>query len=202
MLDCDGMSPLALFCVSSLLLTSVADDPMLEGLSPPERRMLDPLRERILGPEALLDALGLHGDERVADVGAGPGFFTLKLARRLPKGKVLATDIDGAALTVLQRRAAAAGIANIETLTVSAENPGLGAESLDLAFLCQVDHYLRDREVYFRALRAALRPNGRLALINLSAHREADRAAATAAGFRNVHELKAPPGYFVLICDK
>jgi SAM-dependent methyltransferase len=193
---------IAVAAALALLPTSVPDDPSLAGLSPPQRRMLDPLRERILEPETLLNALELRGDEQIADVGAGPGFFTLRLARRLPRGHVIATDVDAAALAVLEKRAAAAALRNIETRHVSPTEPGLAVASLDIAFLCQVDHYLGARASYFRALRQALLPHGRLVLVNMARYREPDRKAALAAGFQSAKELSAPPGYFVMICEK
>jgi SAM-dependent methyltransferase len=187
------------FCIAA---APAPDDPSLAGLSPPQRRMLDPLRERILRPEALLDSLELRGDERVADVGAGPGFFTIKLARRLPRGQVIATDIDAASLAVVNRRAAAVALHNIETRHVAPDDPGLTADSVDVAFVVQVDQYLPERTPYFRALRRALRPHGRLVLVNMARFREPDRAAALAAGFQSPREVGGPPGYFVMICGR
>ncbi|HUB05710.1 MAG TPA: class I SAM-dependent methyltransferase [Myxococcales bacterium] len=195
--------PIWLSVHAGLLAIAVAPGgPSVAGLSPPERRMLDPMRERLLRPEVLLDALALRGDESVADVGAGPGFFTLRLARRLPRGRVIAIDVDGPALAVLQRRAAAAGLRNVETRQVGPEDPGLAPASMALAFLCQVDQYLPDRARYFRALRRALRPGGRLVLVNYRRFEALDRDAATAAGFHAVLAAVAPPGYFVLIGDR
>jgi ubiquinone/menaquinone biosynthesis C-methylase UbiE len=188
--------------LASLVAAAPSADPTLAGLSPPERRMLDPLRERSLRPEALLDSLGLRGDEVVADVGAGPGFFTLRLARRLPHGRVIATDIDAPALAVLDQRAAAAALHNIETRHVAADDPGLPANSVDVAFVAQVDQYVPERTRYFVALRRALRPHGRLVLVNMARFHEPDRAAALEAGFQSTPAVAGPPGYFVMICEK
>ena len=197
-----GSALVWLAAIAALAVTSAAGDLSLAGLSPPQRRMLDPLRERLLRPESLLDSLHLRGDEQVADVGAGPGFFTLRLARRVAHGQVIATDVDRAALEAVRERAAEAGLRNVETRQGAADAPGLAADSVDLVFLCQVDQALGDRVAYFRALREALRPRGRLVLLNLAAYREQDRVAAVEAGFRAAAEAKAPPGYFMLICDR
>ena len=159
--------------------------------------MLSPQRARQLPPEKLIAALGLRGDETVADVGAGAGFFTLPLARALPRGRVIATDIEPTYLTVLGRRAA--GLHNIETKLVAKDDPGLAAESLDLALLVQVDHYLPGRAAYFSRLRAALRPSGRLALVNFDRYRALDIAAAEASNFTVTDSREVGPDLFLVI---
>jgi 2-polyprenyl-3-methyl-5-hydroxy-6-metoxy-1,4-benzoquinol methylase len=188
--------------LASLTLTAdlPPDDPApLQGLDPAGMRMLAPSRERILQADALVDSLRLSGAERVADVGAGPGFFSLKLARHLPRGKVVATDLDPQALAVLQRRAQKAGLANIEARKVSPAAPGLEPGAYDLIFLCQVDHYLPDRAEFFRQLALALKPGGRLAIANYERYREPVRAAASAAGFVFGSEPLQTPGHFLLV---
>ena len=84
-----------------------------------------------------------------------------------PRGRVIATDVRGDYLAVLSRRAAGAGRRNIVTRRVSRDDPGLAPRSVDLVVLCQVDHLLDDRARYLAALERALRPNGRIVLINL-----------------------------------
>jgi ubiquinone/menaquinone biosynthesis C-methylase UbiE len=188
--------------LAALLLSAETppDDPaLLQGLDAPGVRMLLPTRERALQADALVDGLKLTGTEKVADVGAGPGFFTLKLARHLPKGKVVATDLDTQALAVLERRAKAADLANVEARKVSADDPGLEKGSLDLVFMCQVDHYLADREGYFRKLASVLKPNGRLVIANYERYRESVRLAAEAAGFDLDGEPARMPGHFALV---
>jgi SAM-dependent methyltransferase len=148
------------------------------------RDLISPLRERILPSEGLIARLDLHGDEVVADVGAGPGYLSLPLAAHLPRGRVLALDIEPSYLCALRQRAAAAGLANVEARLVSSEDPGLPPQSVDLALLVQVDHYLPDRQRYFRALCKALRPAGRIALVNYLRFRDADLEAARAVSLR------------------
>src|SRR5919201_1315272 len=78
-------------------------------------RQLGEERRRSLDPEDYLDLLALRPDMVVADVGCGPGYFTLPLARRLPQGRVLACDIQQEMLDVLRQRVSEAGLTNVET---------------------------------------------------------------------------------------
>ena len=148
------------------------------------RDLISPFRERILPPQSLIARLELNGDEVVADVGAGPGYLSLPLAAHLPRGRVLALDIEPSYLCALRQRAGAAGLTNIEDRLVSREDPGLATQSVDLALLVQVDQYLSERRRYFRALCKALRPSGRIALVNYLRFRDADLEAAEAVSLR------------------
>ena len=176
------------------------DDPaLLQGLDAAGVRMLVPSRERILEADALVAGLGLEGTEQVADVGSGPGFFTLKLARQVPHGRVVAIDVDEAALTVVQRRAHAARLANIETRHVGPDDAGLARGAFDLIFLCQVDHYLKDRTAYFRQFAPALKRGGRLVIANYEKYRQPVEEAAVAAGFVPLLSVVDSPGHFAMI---
>jgi ubiquinone/menaquinone biosynthesis C-methylase UbiE len=170
-------------------------EPALDGMG---RQMLDPLREQILHPAELVSRLSLRPDARVADVGAGPGFLTLTLARAVPRGTVLATDIRADYLAVAAERAAAAGLRNVRTRVVPPDRPALDARSIDVAILCQVDHYLADRAVYLTALVPALKPGGRIVIVNYAEHRDAVLAAARRAGLRVVDEWQPSVGFFVV----
>src|SRR5437867_1017127 len=129
-------------------------------------------------PDRLVAALALRPGDRVADIGAGGGFLTLRLARAVgPTGRVIATDIDGDALAALHARASDAHLSQIEIREVTPDAPGLDAGCCDLVLLAEVDHYLRDRAAYFRALVPLLRPGGRIAIENRRAHEAAVRAA-------------------------
>lgn len=176
--------------------SALADGAALDG---PGRAMLDSLREEALRPSALVKRLALAPDAQVADVGAGPGFLTLPLARAVPRGAVLATDVRADYLAAAADRAARAGLSNVRTRVVPADRPSLDPASIDLAVLCQLDHYLKDRAAYFAALVPALRPRGRIALINYVRYREADLAAARAAHLRVVDEWAPSPPFFLLV---
>jgi SAM-dependent methyltransferase len=169
-----------------------------EELDAQGRAMLDPAREARLRPAALVEHLGLRPDAVVADIGAGPGLLTLPLARAVPQGHVIATDINQDYLRVLERRAKDAGLRQIETRRAPPEAPGLDAGSVDLALLCQVDHVLRDRVGYLRALVRALRPGGRIVIIHHTDHRPGAEALAHAAGLMVVDSWAPSNDFFLL----
>jgi ubiquinone/menaquinone biosynthesis C-methylase UbiE len=169
----------------ALALAACREDPEA-GLDPAGRLMLDPLRERALEPEALIRRLELAPDATIADIGAGPGFLTLYFARAVPRGRVIATDVDAAYLEVAKRRARAARLENVEIRVVAADHPGLDAGSIDVAVLCQVDHFLKDRVSYLRALTTALRPRGRIVILNFNRHLDGAKSAAEEANLEIV----------------
>jgi tRNA A58 N-methylase Trm61 len=171
----------------------------LHGAARADAGLLSPARQRALDPPALVARLGLRANDIVADIGAGPGFFTLPLARAVPRGRVIATDIRTDFLDATARRAAAAGLRNVDTRLVARDRPGLAPRSIDLAFLCQVDAFLPDRVAYFRALRAALRPHGRIAVVNFLRDHDAVRRALRAAGLRSVDDAPLGNLYFVMV---
>jgi 16S rRNA G1207 methylase RsmC len=187
------IAPLALLCLLARPEAAPA------GLDAQSRAMLDPLREQALHPGELVERLHLPPDATVADLGAGPGFLSLPLARAVPRGRVIATDVDPRALEVLRRRAAAAGLHNVELRQVAPDTPGLAPASVDVALLCQLDHYLKDRAAWFAALRPALKPGGRVVVVNYVRHREAALAAARAAGLAVVEEWAPSPPFYVAI---
>ena len=125
-----------------------------------------PEREQTEQPEKALDALAIVPGSTVADVGAGTGYFTLRIARRVgPQGHVVATDLEPRMLAVLTDRAARAHLSNIETRVVTSEDPRLDPASLDLVLMIDVYHELAHPRAELAAIRRALRPAGRLALI-------------------------------------
>ena len=124
-------------------------------------------RER---PDAVLDAIAITDGMVVADVGAGSGYFTLRLARRVgTRGRVIATDIQPEMLAMIRERAGAAGLANVETRLVGSDDAGLDAHSIDLALLVDVYHELADPAAVVGGIRRALRPGGRLVLVEYRA---------------------------------
>jgi ubiquinone/menaquinone biosynthesis C-methylase UbiE len=183
--------------VAFMFVASVAlADAKLDAMG---QQMLDPLREQTLHPSELVARLKLRPDAVVADVGAGPGFLTLPLARAVPRGSVVATDIRADYLAVATQRATAAGVRNVTTRVVAPDHPGLDPRSIDLVLLCQVDHYLTDRVRYLGELLPALRPGGRVVLVNYQRYREADLAAARKLGLRVTDEWIPSPPFFAIV---
>jgi ubiquinone/menaquinone biosynthesis C-methylase UbiE len=127
----------------------------------------DPKRDEWQKPDQVIQALNLQEGQVVADIGAGSGYFTLRLARGVgEKGTVFAVDVDDGMLNYLRQRLAKEKLKNVQVLHVPAHDPLLIDGSLDIAFVCDVYHHLEDREVYLRKLRKALKADGRLVIVD------------------------------------
>jgi cyclopropane fatty-acyl-phospholipid synthase-like methyltransferase len=152
-------------------------------------------------PEKVVEALGIKPGSRVADVGAGTGLLTVHLARAVaPNGSVVATDIDGAVLELLQSRLAAVGLADIvERRVVGAETPGLEVGAYDAILLAEVDHYFTDEVAWLKAATAALKPGGRIVISNRIHHRPQSMAAAQKAGLVLQSESTPVPTHFIAV---
>lgn len=118
-------------------------------------------------PEDVIRHLGIQPGMTVLDLGAGGGYFTLRFAALVgPAGKVIAVDTDRAALQNIGRLAREKGLRNIRTLPSDGEPPALPEHSVDVAFNRDTYHHLRDAATYFRSLRPALKPDGRVVIID------------------------------------
>jgi ubiquinone/menaquinone biosynthesis C-methylase UbiE len=123
-------------------------------------------RESEEHPDAALDALGIKPGMVVADVGAGTGYMTLRLAKLVgPSGKVYAEDVQQEMLRRLRQSAAEAGLANIEGVLGAEADPKLPAGKLDLILLVDVYHEFSQPQAMARKMREALKPDGRLVLL-------------------------------------
>jgi ubiquinone/menaquinone biosynthesis C-methylase UbiE len=123
-------------------------------------------RNREEDTQSLLKALKVKPGQTVCDMGCGNGYYTLELARLVgARGKVLAVDIQPEMLSLLNQRAAKAGIDHIEPILGTLIDPKLPAESLDLILLVDVYHEFSHPEHMLRAMRKSLKPNGRLVLV-------------------------------------
>jgi ubiquinone/menaquinone biosynthesis C-methylase UbiE len=118
-------------------------------------------------PERVISALGLRAGDRVADLGAGSGYFTVRLAQAVgPSGRVYAVDVDEAMNEYLRERVAQAGVGNVDVILGRFEDPLLPDGGIDLVLVVDTYHHLEDRIVYFRNLRRDLAPGGRVAVID------------------------------------
>jgi predicted methyltransferase len=155
-------------------------------------------RDRLRRPDLLVAALGIRPGARVADVGAGDGYLTHRIAAAAgPGGRVVATDIDAAALARIAP--SASGEAPVETRRVEPDDPGLEASAYDLILLSEVDQYLADRQGYFARLRGALAPGGRLAISNRRTYRDRVVEAAGRAGLALDGEYEKLPAHFLVL---
>jgi cyclopropane fatty-acyl-phospholipid synthase-like methyltransferase len=152
-------------------------------------------------PDKVVEALGIKPGSRVADIGAGSGLLTVHLARAVaPNGKVVATDVDGAVLTLLEQRLKAHDLAHIvERRVVAADTPGLEPATYDAILLAEVDHYFSDAPAWLKAAGAALKPDGRLVMSNRIYHRQQAMANAKKAGLTLVSESTPVPTHFIAV---
>ncbi|MGA1606957.1 MAG: class I SAM-dependent methyltransferase [Planctomycetota bacterium] len=118
----------------------------------------------------LLDNLGLEEGMAVCDLGCGNGYHALRIASRVgPEGVVYGVDVQPQMLSMLRRRAERAGLDNIERIVGTVADPRLEANTCDLILLVDVYHELSYPEQMLQALRRALRPGGRVALVEFRA---------------------------------
>ncbi|HEX5229805.1 MAG TPA: class I SAM-dependent methyltransferase [Bryobacteraceae bacterium] len=125
-----------------------------------------PEREAEENPEGALDALKIRPGMVVADVGAGTGYMSLRLARRVgPSGKVYANDIQPEMLRRLRENATKAGLTNIETVQGEEADPRLPSARMDLVLLVDVYHEFSHPREMIDKIRESLKPDGRLVLL-------------------------------------
>ncbi|HEV2490721.1 MAG TPA: class I SAM-dependent methyltransferase [Candidatus Acidoferrales bacterium] len=121
-------------------------------------------------PAEVMDALGAKSGSVVADVGAGPGYFTFRLAARVgPQGKVFAEDILKDRVEGIRSRAAKENLAQIETILGAPDDPHLPAGALDAALVVNAYHEFRDYDAMLQAIFRALKPGGLFAVIDCPA---------------------------------
>ncbi len=125
----------------------------------------DPTRDAWQMPDKILAALNLKPGQAVADIGAGTGYFTIRLAKSSAALKVYAVDIEASMVDHLRKRAAAEGLKNVVPIQASLESANL-PEPVDLILVVDTYHHIADRGAYFRRLAASLKPQGRLAIVD------------------------------------
>jgi 2-polyprenyl-3-methyl-5-hydroxy-6-metoxy-1,4-benzoquinol methylase len=178
--------------------------------------LVRPEREAEENPEGALDALGLKPGMNVADVGAGVGYMSLRIARRVtPGGKVWANDLQPKMLEMLRANAAKAGAMNIETVLGTETDPKLPQNSMDLVLLVDVYHEFSHPREMVRGIRESLKPDGRLVLLE---YRKEDpkvpiriehkmtvaevKAELEADGFKMSQVIETLPRQHILILTK
>jgi ubiquinone/menaquinone biosynthesis C-methylase UbiE len=117
-------------------------------------------------PDVALNLLEIPKGASVADIGAGSGYITVRLARRVGAGgRVYANDLQPQMLELLQRRIAREKITNVTIVQGAVDNPNLPPASVDLELMVDVYHELSQPQTMLRRLREALKPGGRLVLL-------------------------------------
>lgn len=123
-------------------------------------------REEEEQPDRMLDALKIQPGQTVADIGAGAGYTSLRLSKRVgPTGTVLATDVQAPMLAMLADNARAAGVTNIKPIRSTQAETRLPDSQVDLALMVDVYHEASDPEALLQGLKKALKPGGRLVLV-------------------------------------
>ncbi len=173
-------------------------------------------REREEAPTQLMDALGLKAGMVVADIGAGSGYFTRRLARRVGEtGKVMAVDIQPEMIEILTRKMKDAGLSNFETVLGTEKDPKLPANSVDLVLMVDVYHEFSYPHEMMLAIKKALKPKGRVVFVEyrgeddwvpikrLHKMTQAQVKKETAAqGFRWVETIGVLPRQHIIIVTK
>ena len=125
-----------------------------------------PEREAEEAPEQALDALGIRAGMVVADVGAGTGYMSLRMARRVgPTGKVYANDLQPEMLQKLRAKSQREKLSNVETVQGTESDPKLPPNTMDLVLLVDVYHEFSQPQAMLDKIRESLKPDGRLVLL-------------------------------------
>lgn len=125
-----------------------------------------PEREAEEAPSKAIAALNIGPGAVVADVGAGSGYYTVRLAGVVgPTGKVVATDLQAGMLDIIRSKIARDRLTNVEVVQGRADDPVLPAGAFDLILMVDVYHELASPQLFVRKLKEALKPDGRLVLI-------------------------------------
>ena len=145
-------------------------------------RLDRPGREQDERTDLLVAALPVEADDAVADIGAGTGYFSFRVAERVPNGVVYAVDIQQEMLDEIERRKRERGVDNIETLLGRVDDPGLGEQSADLIFIVDAYHEFSHPREMGEAMYKALRPGGHLIVVE-------DRAESNSRSSGKLHNM-------------
>jgi SAM-dependent methyltransferase len=150
----------------SAVVASVSIVAQAPGVHPISGRRYANVMGYLGAPDRALDVLEIQKGAVVADIGAGSGYITVRLAARVgPGGRVYANDIQPQMLDILRRRLARDGIANVTLVLGGLADPHLPAATFDLEMMVDVYHELSQPQAMLRHLRDALKPGGRLVLL-------------------------------------
>jgi arsenite methyltransferase len=184
---------ISLFLVGSLCLVGCS------GLA--YQHMNDPSRDAWQKPKEVVEKLGIVPGARVADIGAGGGYFTWYLAEAVgPDGITYAVEIDETGLDIIRKDMQARGVRNVVPIHAKPMDAKLPAQ-VDLVFSCDTYHHMEERVAYFRSLARYLKADGRVAILDFHPHgffsgflghgtaAEEVRREMEAAGYRLIAEF-------------
>lgn len=167
-------------------------------------------------PQLMIDALEIKPGQTIADLGAGSGYYSFRIAPLVGElGKVLAIDVEPRMLRIVSERAKRDKVANVFTVLSTPSDPNLPANSVDLLFMVDVYHELEYPLETMLKVREALKPGGRVALVEYRAedpkvmikpvHKMSERQIVrelTAAGFRHQKTVRTLPLQHLVIFQK
>ena len=173
----------------------------------------DPGRDAWQKPEVVLDRLGVKPGMVVADVGAGTGYFSVRLAHAVgPEGRVLAVDVEPNLVDYMKDRAAKERLPQMVPVLVPPDDPKLPPRGVDLVLIVDTWHHIDDRLSYLAKLAAGLKPGGRVAVVDFKkgdfpvgppdAHKLASEAIAEefrSAGWAVTKSWEDLPYQYVLV---
>lgn len=172
-----------------------------------------PERDAWQKPEQVLDALHLEPASSVADIGAGTGYFSVRIAKRIPEGKIFAADVEPDMVHYLGERAKREHLNNLIPVQAAADAANL-PEPVSLIIVVDTYHHIGNRTEYFAKLRQSLTPGGRLAIVDFKAGSpngppknyrvppEKVTGELGAAGYELVESHKLLPRQYFLIFKK
>jgi ubiquinone/menaquinone biosynthesis C-methylase UbiE len=173
-------------------------------------RLDDPGRDEWQRPDVVLATLGITKESVVCEIGTGTGYFALRLAKQA--AWVYAIDVEPQLLSLLRERAASAGVRNLTPVLGLPLDPLMPPASCDLILTVNTFHHVPERAAYLRRLTQALRPGGRLAIVDFHKRelpvgppvdhklaREECMAQIRAAGLRVLAEHEVLPYQYFLI---
>lgn len=127
----------------------------------------DPARDAYQKPHEVVMALALKEGERIADIGAGSGYFSLRFAQHVGAGgQVLAVDINPDMIVHLNRRIRDGRVENIRTILAVPDDPLLADSSVDRIFICETWHHIENHPQYLARLKKILKPGGQVVIID------------------------------------
>jgi ubiquinone/menaquinone biosynthesis C-methylase UbiE len=154
----------------------------------------DPSRDAWQKPHRVIETLALEPDAAVADIGAGTGYFAVRLARFLPQGRVYAVDIEPDMVTYLADRAKREGLDNVTAVAGAPDDARLPGK-VDLVIMVDTYHHIGQREAYFRKLAQWFKPGGRVAIIDFNAKSKIGPPPAQRIASKRVTAEMAKAGY-------
>ncbi|EED35095.1 methyltransferase type 11 [Luminiphilus syltensis NOR5-1B] len=174
-----------------------------------------PSREREERTDLLLDALPIRDGDVVADLGAGSGYFSLPIAKRVGSGRVLAIDIQPEMLDLIRQRSSADNIQNIDTVLATVSDPKIPSSSVDLLLLVDAYHEFSHPREVMQGVMEGLVPGGKVILVEYRAedprvpikplHKMTEQQAKReleAVGFNFVENLRSLPQQHILVFRK